>query len=351
MWYPKASILGVVVLVAAAGCMQPVDPNHRVNRLPAKRRALDVLSAAVTYRANPVVRVEAIEALEYSNCPEALPRIRAALSDDHPGVRFAACVALGRLGDTAVEDRLRKRTQDEDPGVQAAALFGLHRLGHTERTGLLATSLLASEEVTVRRNAALLLGMLGESSAVRVLARAMKDTDAGVRHHALEAMARLGNREAKQELAFMTNSGVGSEEVFAINALSATGDRTYTDTFRYKYGTAAHLETRLAAAAALGRHGVDEGFDVARRALRVNRPVHKDPKDPPAGQILRIKQLAAAALGAIGRLDALPALEDMMENAKDPRVQASGARAILEILAADRAGALPFGQAGRERGE
>lgn len=338
----------VLILVALpAGCAQPPMAGTGINRVPLKRRALECLKAAVAYKANPAVRVEAVEALESSGCEEALPWIRSALSDDHPAVRFAACTALGRLGDGVVEPRLRDRVQDEDAGVQVAALFALHRLGHTERTGRIPTYLLQHEDVTVRRNAALVLGLLDEPGAIRVLARAMKDPDAGVRHHALEAMARLGNREAKQELTFMANAGVGSEEVFAIHALSGTGDPVYVDTFRYKLATGTHVETRLAAAGGLGRLGSDEGFTVARRALTIDRAVHDDLEDPAAGQIMRIRQLAAHALGAMGRLDALPALERLMEDAADPRVQVSAARAVLEILEADHQKGLPFPTTGR----
>ena len=80
-------------------------------------------------------------------------------------------------------------------------------------------------------------------------------------------MARLGSREARQELTFMASSGIGSEEVFAITALAHTRDPRSLDTFRYKLGTAANLETKLAAARALGLLGSDEGFEVALGAL------------------------------------------------------------------------------------
>jgi HEAT repeat protein len=158
-------------------------------------------------------------------------------------------------------------------------------------------------------------------------------------------MARLGNREARQELTFLANAGIGSQEVFAINALAQTSDPLYLDTLRYKLATATHLETRLASARGLGQLGSDEGFDLALRALKADRPLVEDPNDPAAGQILRARQLAAGALGAIGRADALPAVSDLMDNPRDPRVQVSAARAVLEILAADRARALPFASA------
>ena len=95
---------------------------------------------------------------------------------------------------------------------------------------------------------------------------------------------------------------------------------------------------------------MDEGFDPALRALGEDRSTIDDPRDPPAGQVLRKRQLAAAALGAIGRTEALPALEELMDDSADPRVQVSAAKAILEIVQANRREALPFGEGGKPRG-
>jgi HEAT repeat protein len=286
--------------------------------------------------------VEAVEGLESSGSAEAAPYIRLALLDDHPAVRFAGCTAVGKLRDPIATQAVRECLKDPNPNVQVAALYALHRLGDTRRTGRIPAYLLDHDEPPVRRNAALLLGLLDEPGAIKVLARAMKDEDAGVRHHALEAMARLGNAEARQELVFMTNAGVGSEEVFAIGALAGTGEPVYEDTFLYKLETASHLETKLAAARGLGLLGSDKGLRLALTALRTNRPRFNDPNDPPQGQVLRAKQLAAAALGAMGRLEALPALKYVLEQDRDPRAQVSAARAILEILAANRKEVLPF---------
>lgn len=337
-------------LMTLAGCAPNPLAMRTTDRMVLKPRARACLEAAVQYEHNPVVRIEAVEALESGRGEQGLPWIRSGLQDEHPGVRFAACVAAGRLGDAVSRQRLRELVEDEDASVQVAALFALHRLGHAEQTGRMPTYLLRSEEVTVRRNAALLIGMLDEPSAIKVLARGMRDADAGVRHHALEGMAGLGNHEARQELTFMANAGVGSEEVFAITALAQTADVLYLDTFRYKLATATHLETRLSAARGLGLLGSDEGFDVALRALSVNRPLHADPDDPAADQILRVRQMAAAALGAIGSPDALSALARQLETDPDPRVQVSAARAILEILDAERARALPFAVSDRQTG-
>ena len=335
-------LTGAAVVLWLAGC----TPGHlgaaRLDQDRLGRRAWDCLKAGLRYRDNPAVRVEAVEALESSGGDEGLPWIRTALLDGHPAVRFAGCVAVGKRRDAVAESAVGKRLADEDASVRVAALFARHRLGHVERTGEMATYLLHHDDPTVRRNAALVLGMLDEGGAVKLLARAMKDPDGGVRHHALEAMARLGNAEAKQELRFMTAAGVGSEEVFAINALATARDRACLDTFRYKLETAAHLETRLAAARGLGLLGLDDGLEVALRGLRVERPMVNDPDDPPAGQVLRIRQLAAAALGAIGKKEALPQLAAVVDDRRDPRVQISAAKAILEIMDANRRSNLTF---------
>jgi len=342
-----AAAVFVASWCAFAGCtVCPVDVRLSTNT-QLQRKAQECLKAAISYEDNPVVRAEAVEALESVASAEILPWIRSAMLDEHPGVRFAACMATGRLRDASAESGLRIRLNDADASVKAAALYALHRLGHTEQTGRLTWYLLYSNDLTVRRNAAMAIALLDEPSAVKVLAKAMKDSDAGVRQHALEGMARLGNKEARQELAFMANSGVGSEEVFALNALGATGDRVYEDTFRYKLATGVHLETRLAAASGLGRLGKRDGLAVALEGLAMQRPPRNDPDDPGSDQLLRIHQLAASAAGAIGREEALPALANMLERSDDPRVQVSASRAVLEILAAAHTRDLPFAAAAR----
>ncbi len=320
------------------------------NHLILRHRAEALLEHALGYPHNPVVRVESVEALQEAGSDRALPWIREALLDDHPAVRFAACVAVGTLRDHLASSQIKRLLSDEDASVRVAALYARHRLGFTQQTGLIAYYLLEHQEPAVRRNAALVLGLLGERGAIKVLAKAMRDHDEGVRHHALEAMARLGQPDAAKELAFLTNAGIGSQEVFAILALSGTNDPRHVDTFRYKLTTAIHLETKLAAARALGDRGYEDGFDIAARALRQQRATINDPDDPPAGQVLRVRQMAAGALGAIGRLEALPWLARVMEDTADPRLQVSAAGAMLRILAKHRARPLPFLREGYQGG-
>jgi HEAT repeat protein len=327
----RVKIFFCLLALPAQGCVQPVAPAPRHNQPLPTPQPIDVIKAGLSYRDNPVVRAESVEALESIGSPEVLPWVRTALLDEHAGVRFAGCMVLGKRADMGAASMLRKCLADKDENVRVAAIYALHRLGDTQQTHRLPNYVLTHPDPVVRRNAAIAISMLGQPSAVTVLARAMKDTDQGVRDHALEGMARLGNKEASRELSFMANSGVGSEEVFAINALAGTGDAIHEDAFRYKLSSASHLETRLAAARALGKLGIYDGLPVVLEALKPNPPLRQDPEDPPINQLLRLRQLAAAAAGTIGDPRAVPMLEPLLQDGTDPRVQISAARALLEI--------------------
>lgn len=333
----------ICLIVMLSGGCQAAGPIHNpTTPRQLRREALAYLKTALTYEHNPAVRVGAIQALEECGEPGVIPWIRTSLSDEHPAARFAGCVALGSLQDESAAAILRDRLADDTPSVRVAALYALHRLGDQSRSGFLPQYMLEDDDPAVRRNATFALGRLDEPGAIKIIARAMRDEDKGVRQHALEAMARLGNAEALQELLFMASSGLGTEEVFAIQALAQTGKPKIADMFRYKLETASHVETKLAAARGLGLLGADDGYDVAIRALKRTEPGIRDPNDPPAGQLLRIHQAAAAALGAIGRVDALPMLADVMRDPSDPRVQVSAAGAILMISRRHRNQGLPF---------
>lgn len=323
-----AAIAATLVL---SGCATTPASRGPAGATDPRDEALTCLKAAIRYPHNPAVRVAAVEALERVPSEDAAAWVRTALTDDHPGVRFAGCMAAGKTSDRVAGSAVRRCLEDPDANVRVGAMFAMHRLGHPAWTTRLATILLTHDDVAVRRHAAFVLGLLGEPGTVKVLARAMKDREKGVRDHALEAMARLGVADARQELVFMTEAGVGSEEVFALSALAATRDPIYTDTFRYKLNQDTHLETRLAAARGLAMLGLDDGFDLALNALQRNIPPAPDSGESQADRLLRVRLMAAAALGATGRAQALPALARVMRGSPDPRIQVAVARAIVEI--------------------
>jgi HEAT repeat protein len=335
----RLTALGTVALTGiVGGCADGLYRPGSPATLHLKQRALASLTQGVRYRHVPVIRCQAVEALQIAAPAEALSWIRSALHDDNAGVRFAACLALGERKDTASRSRFAELLREPQPSVQVAAIFALHRLGDVSHTNRLPEYLLDQKDPDVRRNAAIVLGRLGEPGAVKLLARVMDDPDEGLRMQAMEAMALLGSKEACQDLTFLANSGLGAREVFAINALGQVGDRELSDLFRYKLKSAAHRETRLAAARALGRLGICDGYRIALENLTFNQPdrnpaIVKD--DPPESQIVRVRTMAALALGAIGDAAALPGLADTLRNPYDPRVELAAALAVLQVLHSD----------------
>ncbi|MHC4234144.1 MAG: HEAT repeat domain-containing protein [Planctomycetota bacterium] len=307
-----------------------------------KQRALECLKRGIRYDYLPSVRIGSIESLQEEAPEVGLPWIRTRLHDEHPAVRFAACMALGALGDEASGEAISPLLDDPDDNVKLAAIFALHRLGDVRHTGRLAEFLRTHPDQTVRRNAALALGRLGEPGAAPLLAKAVNSKDEGLHAQALESLALLGNEAALQQLTFVANSGVGPQEVFALNALALTRSERFQDTFAYKLEHGDYLETRLAAARGLGEIGSSEGLEVALEGIRFNRPQRGYEQDPEENQIMRMRQMAAMALGAIGDPAGLPSLAERLEDNHDPRVQVAAAKAILRIANQQEQQSLPF---------
>lgn len=329
----KGLTVGMVAIAALLGGCNASARRLNLEELRRVRKdSVRRLHQAVSDHANPAIRSGAVEGLELGIGAEALPWIRLALLDEQPVVLFAGCVAVGRLRDEGSLSVLRKLALDADANVRVGALFALHQLGDTSGSGWLPGLLLTHEDISVRRNAALVLGWMGQQGGVKLLARAMHDPETSVRRHALAALALLGNEDAVRDLLIMSQSGVGSEEVFAINALAEIRSSDHRDNFRYKLQTATHLESRLAAAYALGLLGLDDGYRLALRSLRIELPrVPDDAGDPPEDQVLRAKLLAIRALGSIGKVESVSVLNDLMRSHEDDRVRTAYAAAILRI--------------------
>lgn len=324
--------------LAVWGCVTIPAAPERQEALALRDRAVEALKRAARYKYAGQVRALGIEVMQARLGEAGLPWIRNALHDEEPGVRFAAMLALGTLRDRVSYERIRSLVDASDDELKVAALYALHRMGDTTRSSELPLLLLNNPSAEVRRSTAMVLGMLGEPKAVKLLARAMKDKDELVRQRALESMALLGNKDAIQQLTFSASSGLGSQRVWAITTLDQLAIGSLEDTFRYKLARGEYLDTRLAAARALGTLKNDAGFRLALASLDFNRPQKGAGRDSRQAQIRRVRQLAANALGAIGDRRALPALARRLNDQNDPWVQIAAADAILEIMGTDTIG-------------
>jgi HEAT repeat protein len=205
-------------------------------------------------------------------------------------------------------------------------------MGDKSHGQALGQTLLSHSSPSVRANAAMLLGMLGDSGAIAVLNQARFDKDENVVDMVVESKARLGDSEAVEQLIFAANSDMGPQEVTAINTLRDLKNPRFKGLFEHKLKNATFLETKLAAARALGQLGSDDGYNVAIKALRNPKGGRLGKGETKEIQRSRITGMAVHALGAIGNDRALGTLESTMEKKGDVSVQLAAAKAILEIV-------------------
>jgi len=314
------------------GC-QPWALTPSIDEPALRAKAMGYLKQAMASPHSATIRCQAIEALAEDAPQGAEGWFIEALGDPAAAVRFAGCVALGRLRHQPAKAAIEQRLGDENHSVRAAAIFALHRLGDYRYSGELAEMLLYHKQKEVRGNVATLFGLLGDAKAVKLLKRAQKDPDYMVAWQALESQMLLGDAQALGRVAAQVNSGRADIAVLAMIALGRAGKPESAELLRARLNRRDdHIESRLAAARGLGLLGHDDGSDLARRSLKFDRP---DP-DPRAGtaedQIMRVRSMAALALGAMRARAALPELETLMTDSEDPRIQVAAARAIVQIL-------------------
>ncbi len=318
---------GAILLVAGCAITPPASQEPALREL-----ATRYVRAAMEFPDNPAVRAQAVEAAGYLDEQGRL-LVRERLKDEHPGVRFAACMTIGRMQDRSAMPVVRPLLQDSDGSVRIAAYYALERLGDSSYRRVWVDALTKGTDVAVRRNAAFALGQLESKEVMPLLQTSLtKDDDEGVRLQALEAMAILGDRQSVQRFIHDAYGGVGYRQTFALLTLGKSPDDRVIGTLRKRLAEAPHLEARLAAARALGMKGYRDGFELALASIDWNQPQANLPDDPPENQVMRMRSMAAMALGEIRDRRALGALKRRMQTPDDSRVQLAAATAMLMIL-------------------
>jgi HEAT repeat protein len=135
-----------------------------------RAQAIDMLVAAMA-DADPLMRANAIEGLQLA--PDRLGSlIPGALEDENAGVRFVAAMTVGQLQLAQFVANLRPLLDDESQSVQAGAMFALVRCGQRVDLTPMAT-MIRSEDPEVRANVAMILGDLGNTSAIPLIQSAL----------------------------------------------------------------------------------------------------------------------------------------------------------------------------------
>lgn len=340
----KAPVTAMLPVLMAALLLALMlgSPAHaqfdREARLEARRMlegayevALDEIERAA-HGDDAALRANAIEAMQ--PVPSAAAELaERGLDDPNPAVRFSALVTVGELELVELSEAALMLRDDPQPSVRAAALYAGRACGRDVDLTPLA-NMLAARDPSVRSNAAMLLGLLGDGSAAPMLKelahapmpRVSAVRQALVRIQIAEALVELGEDGALDALRAGAYSHHDEVRVLAVQALGRTGDRQMEAALAQLVTSDEPIELRLAAAEALARMGGvgEAGLTVMREGAGWD--------DPP------VRAQAAFCLGHVVHPAALGPLLTLLAEDDSAQVRLSAAAAVLRAHAEATAG-------------
>jgi len=290
-------------------------------------RATAVLNEASQSQV-PLVRANAIEMLQPAVEPLRLA-VQRGLVDPNRGVRFTAAMALGRQRLCGICDLVRPLLEDPSDSVRAAAIFALAVCGKEVDQSPLADMVLGTDR-SIRANAALVIGEIGNPSASVILREAMRrplqmEDPEVVRASELglaEALVRLGDRRHLETIraAFFAPASQAELTALASQMAGRLGDRTLVPAMAAlamaEGPRQAGPELRLIAAEALGR--IDREMAMPGLAIQFSRD-----------SMAQVRMQAAFVLAWDRSPQGQRELERLL-NDPEPRVRVAAAGALLK---------------------
>lgn len=282
----------------------------------------------------PMFRANACEALNGSR-PDLQTVAAPLLADSNRGVRFVAAMEVGRARIAELADAVQPLLVDESESVRAAAIYALTRLGRPVDPSPLGV-MVRSDDPEIRSNAYLVLGELGNRSAIQMirdsLGKGMRQVNPArvriVELQAAEALVRLGEADGIEPIRAALYAP-GEQSEFTALAAQQVGrlrdDGSRPILMRLIDGTgisARPTEVRICCAAALAQISPSDGPSVAKFA----RTLLQD-REP------SVRAQAVVALGAAGGPAVVPELEGLLLD-RFPQVQLAAAKAILAATSA-----------------
>lgn len=285
-------------------------------------------------------RANAIEALA-GEARHGETAAREGVEDSNLGVRFVAAMAIGQQRYSAAAPLVHALLSDESPSVRAAAAFALTRNGLNVNLGPLA-QMLKGEDAQAAGNAALVLGEIGDASALPLLReaiefrspRATPQQQRLVQLQIAEAMAKLGDPFAVARIrAELYSRRPEHGEVMALaatmlgrlGAARTIGDLRNIVAMWKQYRHSA--EVRLAALASLAQLGDPQPIELVLEYLG---PGFRDRTNP---AFFAVQSQAAYALGQYPADEALPHLARVFDSSGEDAVRIQAAAAILRLTA------------------
>ena len=323
------AVLGLLITVA--GCEQPTPTapssaaRPRVTGSPPAQAQEIVLNALID--PDPRARANAIEIIATTGQVRLMPRAGRLFRDPAVPVRFLAALAAGDLQYALAKNEITFMLDDSDENVKLAAAYAMMKLGQDEYFKPLCEAI-ASQDQTVRANAALILGKSGRQEALRFLYWTLQQRDSAdkVVLQAAQSIAMLHDARIYPKLWTRLISAYADDRVIGIEAMGALGTEQAKNALITMLDDPV-VEVRLAAAAQLGKLGEPIGEAEVLDAFQKEVADDTDPQ----GQE-RVKVLAALAAGEIGTEPLMKYLPKLLAD-PSTQVRLAAAKAVLRAAA------------------
>jgi HEAT repeat protein len=283
--------------------------------------------------ADPQVRANAVEAAGRAS-GRLKTIVEKGLVDPNVGVRSVAAMTVGRSKIRDLAERCRSLLDDPAPQPRVAAIFALAANGRTVDQTPLADVVLNGPTVSLRAQAAFVLGELGNPSSKPLLQQALAaganfGTPEQLKIYQLqvaEALIKLGDDEQRTGVraALYPNrseeleaAALAAQILGQINDRQAISQLVYLSEYRDSAGNTHPAEVRLAVADTLSTMGVKGGAFIPEQYLARPEPA--------------IRAQVAHVYGSMSGNQALWRLDELLKD-REGIVRVAAADGILRAL-------------------
>ena len=289
------SLIAVMCLTLAGCVEEQLNITSALGQPAVKPQSLKPQALAILKKGlnndNAYIRTHAVEVVAESNSKEMMPEILVRLSDSSAAVRFAAASAVGDMLCFGCERQVHGLLNDTNQSVRLAAAYAMVKLKQTQYHENIRQAATHPEQ-TVRANAVLLLGKLGNRDDLDLLYKALHDenSDDKVRLQAVESIARMKDeRMYRSKLWALLISKYADDRVMGIRGMGALATKEAKNAILTMLQDEV-LEVRLAAAEQLGRLGDNRGEEEVYRYFQ---------SVPDVNQVNMANNMAVMAIGRI----------------------------------------------------
>lgn len=349
-------ICGACVLAALAASLGGCRRGYTAMQIDPAQAYVDARSTLLQMvdDSDPRARTHALEALAATEGASVGPAFKEALKDDRLPVLSAAAMAVGKTRYVPAKQRLLELAErpDAPAKLKCALIYALHRLGDDSHTSELAALLRDPEDKWVRAEAAKIMGMMSEPSAIGPLKSLQEDEhEVVVRLQVFEALALLDGDDERSVgmLEAYTKSYFMDDKIIAVEAMGKLRHRRAIMVLRKLVDDGGQeLIVRVAAAGSLAQLGDVRGYAMTLRAavdpeVELKRARGRAGPIRP-GEVTILQTRAVMALAHMGKLPAVDHLHPLLHSG-DPAIRAASAQTILQLLRSyrpkEQAGAKP----------